>query len=88
MSKIIVENNSVLTDGMALYIVGEIIIKVKRGKSEKQNCYSETILVYGRRFDVCSFKNKESNRFVIEDSSNIAKNKNKCWLDELKRKKS
>ena len=75
MSKIIIENNSVLTDGMALYIVGEIIINGKRSKSEKQNCYSETILVHGIRFDVSQFKNKKSDRFVIVDSTYNTQNK-------------
>ena len=71
MGKIIIDNRSDMTDLDAVDVVKNIVIAGRISNFRTQYCYLTVIGNYkgtGKNYQVASFLNKKSDRFVIIDT--------------------
>jgi hypothetical protein len=69
MNKIIIDNQSDLDDIQALVLVGRVINHGRISNHSKQYCYLTVFLIDGFNYQVGTFLNKKSDRFIIMKES-------------------
>ena len=70
VSRLIVNNTSVLDDETALRLVCRVISGGRISSNEKQYCYLTTFNVAGQSFAVSTGRNKASDKFTVTDYHN------------------
>jgi hypothetical protein len=67
MNKIIIDNRSDLNDADAVNMVLNVIKMGRISNEEKQYCYLSLIQVDGKKYQIASFLNKKSDRFIVNN---------------------
>jgi len=67
MNKLIIDNRTDLDDSMALALVVSVMMEGRVSNNGTQYCFLTIFKYAGKEYQVASFKNKKSDRFVIEN---------------------
>ena len=65
MSRIIINNNSGLSNETVIDIVGQVIASGRISNNGKQYCYLSTIEIFGTKYQISTDLNKKSDSFKI-----------------------
>lgn len=71
MNKLIIDNRSDLNDYEALEVVQRVIKEGRISNNNRQYCYFMVVMFYNKQYQIASFLNEKSDRFVINNQKQL-----------------